>query len=126
MVFIGRHENPPIDLVKRLIGLPGDTVSMRNGELFINGVKQVEPYVRHTSPGSDGSHPWMDWQLRYLTGDVDQAKYGAQVAGGSTAVGAYARPPASHAAPTPELLESWDRAGVTDAGQSRSRVQAAL
>jgi signal peptidase I len=55
--------------------MPGDTLAMRAGELFINGVKQVEPYVRHTAPDADGSHPWMDWQFRYLTSDVDQSKY---------------------------------------------------
>jgi signal peptidase I len=31
--------------VKRLIGLPGDTVSERNGFIFINGKPLAEPYV---------------------------------------------------------------------------------
>jgi signal peptidase I len=31
--------------VKRLIGLPGDLVSERNGFIFINGVRLDEPYV---------------------------------------------------------------------------------
>src|SRR4051794_11126175 len=31
--------------VKRLIGLPGDTVSERNGFIFINGKRLAEPYV---------------------------------------------------------------------------------
>jgi signal peptidase I len=32
--------------VKRLIGLPGETVSERNGQLFINGRQLVEPYIK--------------------------------------------------------------------------------
>jgi signal peptidase I len=73
VVFAAQHEE--LDVIKRLIGLPGDTLAMKNGELFINGVKQSEPYVRHTAPDADGSHPWMVWQYRYLTGDVDQSNY---------------------------------------------------
>ena len=30
--------NPSVDYIKRLIGLPGDTVQMRHGSLYINGV----------------------------------------------------------------------------------------
>jgi signal peptidase I len=32
--------------VKRLIGLPGETVSERNGQLFINGKHLNEPYIK--------------------------------------------------------------------------------
>jgi signal peptidase I len=40
--------------VKRLIGLPGDTVSERGGEVFVNGRKLEEPYVefRDTQSGT--------------------------------------------------------------------------
>ena len=33
------------DLVKRVIGLPGDTVEARNGEVLVNGKALKEPYV---------------------------------------------------------------------------------
>jgi signal peptidase I len=34
------------DYIKRLIGLPGDTIEMRRGQLFVNGEALDEPYVQ--------------------------------------------------------------------------------
>ena len=36
--------------VKRLIALEGDTVEIKNKEVFLNGQKLFEPYIRHTRP----------------------------------------------------------------------------
>jgi signal peptidase I len=33
------------DLIKRVIGLPGDTIESRGGQVFINGVQLKEPYL---------------------------------------------------------------------------------
>jgi signal peptidase I len=33
------------DLIKRVIGLPGDTVEVRNAQVFVNGIALNEPYV---------------------------------------------------------------------------------
>ncbi len=35
-----------IDLIKRVIGLPGDHVRIQHGEVFINGQPLAEPYIR--------------------------------------------------------------------------------
>ena len=35
-------------LVKRVIGLPGETLELREGDIYINGEKLKEPYVVHT------------------------------------------------------------------------------
>src|SRR5437667_9041581 len=35
-----------IDLIKRVIGLPGDRVRVLRGEVFINGQPLAEPYIR--------------------------------------------------------------------------------
>ena len=45
-VFISPAQ-PDLHLVKRIVGVPGDKIHLTNGELFVNGVKQVEPYVYH-------------------------------------------------------------------------------
>ncbi len=34
------------DLIKRIVGLPGEKVEIRNGRVFINGVRLEEPYVK--------------------------------------------------------------------------------
>jgi signal peptidase I len=34
------------DLVKRVIGMPGDTVEVRDGAVWLNGQKQDEPYIK--------------------------------------------------------------------------------
>jgi signal peptidase I len=73
VVFRGHHE--PIDLVKRLVGLPGDTLEMRDGVLLVNGAAQPEPYVRHTDPGGDVTHPWMSWQAQHLLDSMDVMRY---------------------------------------------------
>ena len=39
--------------IKRIIGLPGETVSMRTGRVFINGVLLGEPYLRATYRGNE-------------------------------------------------------------------------
>ena len=33
------------NFVKRVVGLPGDTVEVRNGYLYINGDRYEEPYI---------------------------------------------------------------------------------
>jgi len=39
------HANEKEDYVKRVIGLPGDTIEYKNDQLIINGKKMDEPYL---------------------------------------------------------------------------------
>jgi len=38
-------QDPDTDFIKRVIGVPGDRIEMRNGIVYINGQAQDEPYV---------------------------------------------------------------------------------
>jgi signal peptidase I len=64
VVFIPPHE-PDKNYVKRLIGVGGDTLEMRNKVLFRNGEAQDEGYVQHTDPNNDVYAPNMYWQCEY-------------------------------------------------------------
>jgi signal peptidase I len=43
-------DNPDEDLIKRVVGLPGDTIAVRRGHLLLNGERQRESYVNKKLP----------------------------------------------------------------------------
>src|SRR5262249_22613833 len=43
------------DFVKRVIGLPGDRIHMRDGQVFVNDQPLQEPYARSTA---SAARPW--------------------------------------------------------------------
>jgi signal peptidase I len=78
MVFDPHHE-VDMKLVKRIAGLPGDTLQMRGGVLLVNGARPDEPYLdsaldRDVSR-SDVLSPEFEWQKDHLTSDVDPSTY---------------------------------------------------
>lgn len=44
-------EQPGLFLVKRIIGIPGDRIHLREGVVYRNGQKLDEPYVKHVLAG---------------------------------------------------------------------------
>ena len=44
------------DFIKRVVGIPGDSVALRNKRVWINGELLPEPYVQHADPNIQG-HP---------------------------------------------------------------------
>lgn len=64
--------------VKRVIGLPGDTVEMRNDQLIINGENYEEPYLdEYKEVLSEGFTLTEDFTLETLTGEekVPEGKF---------------------------------------------------
>ncbi len=59
-------------IVKRLVGLPGDTLAMRGGALFLNGEPQFEPYLMPPIPGMSADPiqraRMRRWQSPHLVG----------------------------------------------------------
>ena len=57
VVFLHPAE-PGLYVVKRIIGLPGDRIHLRDGVVYRNGEKLNEPYVIHS--GRDSYNPYRD------------------------------------------------------------------
>ena len=71
-------EDEGMKVVKRLVGVPGDTLSMQEGDLYRNGERVDEPYAIRTDPNK-GEEPLQRakmrrWQVNYLVGR-DPATY---------------------------------------------------
>jgi signal peptidase I len=49
IVIFEYPNDPDTDFIKRVIGVPGDTIELRQKRLYRNGQPVEEPYVRHTS-----------------------------------------------------------------------------
>jgi len=70
--------------VKRLVGVPGDRVELRDGDLWINGRRVEEPYVDR--PELESAGPWALGPGYFLLGDNrpeshDSRAWGALSAG---------------------------------------------
>jgi signal peptidase I len=58
-----RGADPTPTLVKRLIGMPGDTLFMRQGQLYLNGIPQRQGFASTNFKGDDNIvDPDFDWQ----------------------------------------------------------------
>lgn len=91
VVFRPTYNNPVIDVVKRVIGEPGDTLRMVDGTVYRNGQALVEPYVQRlgtpdhaienfgsADQGMQGVDPQQygaHWHLDALPAGVDRATY---------------------------------------------------
>ena len=51
-------ENPSVDYIKRVVGIPGDTIEYRNKQLFINGIEQKQT--------ADGDYNYVESGLNFV------------------------------------------------------------
>lgn len=50
-VIIFQYPNDPsVDYIKRVIGVPGDVIEVRDKQLYRNGMPVKEAYIRHSDP----------------------------------------------------------------------------
>lgn len=58
-------EEPERDFIKRVIGLPGETLELRNQTVLINGAPLVEPYAHYQLPPLDAGESSGDVRRHY-------------------------------------------------------------
>ena len=65
-------QEPDRDFIKRVIGLPGESLEVREKKVYINGTALDEPYAHYLSPASEGSafHEVTSFDVRERYGPV--------------------------------------------------------
>jgi signal peptidase I len=63
-------EEPDRDFIKRVIGLPGETLEVREKKVYINGSALDEPYAHYLAPAADES------QYHEITSSDVRERYG--------------------------------------------------
>ena len=63
-------EEPERDFIKRVIGLPGETLELRRKVVYVNGQPLDEPYVHFLQPASNGTSEFTAFDLRESYGPV--------------------------------------------------------
>jgi signal peptidase I len=77
--FADRENSVHKDFIKRAVGLPGDVVMVKNKQLYVNGVRQVEAYTRHSDPMSypapPASYKQENYQHAWESGELAQKNW---------------------------------------------------
>jgi signal peptidase I len=67
--------DPRLNYVKRIVGIPGDTLAMRNAVLIRDGKAVNEDYVQRTPGEADEPDDDFRWQKAYLVGSAAMSNY---------------------------------------------------
>jgi signal peptidase I len=68
-IIVIRMSGEHVMLLKRIVGLPGETIAFANGRLIINGVPIEEPYLKNHSPAPDLDPVTLGPDEYYVIGD---------------------------------------------------------
>ena len=68
-------EDPERDFIKRVIGLPGETLELKNKKVYIDGKPLDEPYVHFLVPPDGEDTGDFDVRVRYGPVTVPEAHY---------------------------------------------------
>ncbi len=75
IVVFDSVEDAGVSVVKRMVGMPGDTIAMRDNVLFINDERVTEDYVLRGSPGDQRDPRMRAWQIKYLADSSQTRSY---------------------------------------------------
>jgi len=53
IVVVVDRRDPKVDLIKRVIGLPGESVEIIDGKVYVNGFLLEEPYIKQQWRGTN-------------------------------------------------------------------------
>jgi signal peptidase I len=72
---IDQPNDPTPTLVKRLVGMPGDTIYMRDAVLYVDGIAQKIGYISPEQTKGDGTmvDPLFDWQHKF---ELKKSRFG--------------------------------------------------
>jgi signal peptidase I len=75
-IVVFKYPNDPErDFIKRVIGLPGESVELRNKKVYVDGQALDEPYVHFLEPASSGEVTSFDVRERFGPVQVPATEY---------------------------------------------------
>ncbi len=75
IVVFDSVEDPGISVVKRIVGVHGDTIGMKDNVFLLNGIPVAEDYVVRGHSNDPRDPRMRSWQLRYLVDGQDRQSY---------------------------------------------------
>lgn len=76
VIVFAYPKDPTLNYVKRVVGVGGDTLAMHLGTLYVNGLRQVEPYVQRIDSLPDAASSDFAWQVPFLVDPPSDTRWG--------------------------------------------------
>jgi signal peptidase I len=70
IIFEASEGGEEVDLIKRVVGVPGDKIILVHGSLYVNDERQREPYLNYEQPDQSTYGPlWVPEGYVFVMGD---------------------------------------------------------